>query len=105
MKKASADSQCPMYSVADFCHPQSYGLRVTYKLIICMCVFSHHSVIGRYHRYWLLIGRMLRRICVGAYCLFCPRDTHMLLKICVGAYAAHRQTGVGWIYSVHFKLS
>ena len=27
--------------------------------IICMCVFSvfsDHSVIGRYHRYWLLIG-------------------------------------------------
>ena len=21
-----------------FCHPQSYGLRVTYKLIICVCV-------------------------------------------------------------------
>ena len=43
--------------IINFCHPQSYGLRVTYKLIICMCVFSDHSVIGRYHRYWLLIGQ------------------------------------------------
>ena len=33
-------------SLHSFCHPQSYGLRVTYKLIICMCVFSHHSLIG-----------------------------------------------------------
>ena len=29
-----------------FCQPQSYGLRLTSKLVICMCVFSDQSVIG-----------------------------------------------------------